>query len=128
MNTRMILTFVTAALVILDMGCASYQTPRNDAHFGSRPANYSRHVRQYILGNFHYPPDARFKIGTPRRAYMNKGIFLGGDIEWLGYILDVHVQSVGGRLRRSNHYVVRMRNNEVVEVHDVANTPVLHEM
>jgi len=128
MKTRMILMLVTASLVILGLGCANYQTPRDDARFGSEPTNYSKQVQQYILANFHYPSDARFKIGKPRRAYMNKGIFLGGDIEWLGYILDVRVQSVHGHFRRSNHYVVRIRNDEIVEVHEAANTPVLHEM
>jgi hypothetical protein len=128
MNIRMAVATGLTILALAGVGCANYATPRHDAPFGAVPTNYFREVTVHLQTHEHYPPDARFKIGNPRKAYMNNGLFLGGDIIWVGYIVDVHVQSVSRGFRRSDEYVVRLRNDSVVEAHRANDAPVIHEM
>jgi hypothetical protein len=128
MKVRWIAIAMAVAALFLGTACANFETPRHDARYGNVPKNYSTPVKRYIQNAFDYPAVTRFKISKPRKAYMNEGIFLGGDIIWAGYVVDVHVQSVDSGLRRSDQYVVRLHNDEVVEVHSAADLPVLHEL
>jgi hypothetical protein len=129
MTIRRIRNAACAALVLaLASGCVGFETPRHDARFGSAPTNYDSAVKRYLLSNLDYPEVTRFKISKPRKAYMNEGILLGGDIIWAGYVVDVHVQSVDRGFRRSDRYVVRLHNDEVIEVHSATDLPVLHEL
>ena len=123
-----LLAVVALSLGTSALGCAKFDTPRHDAQFGRPPADYGPAVKQYMLSHLDFPDDARIRIGKPRRAYMNEGAWLGGKILWVGYLVDVHVQSVQKGFRRSEDYVIRMRDGEIVEVHSANNLPVLHEM
>lgn len=115
-------------LAVLLVSCASYETPRLDAHYGDFPAGYQELVRRGISNQFHYPPEARFEIGKPRKVYLNEGIFLGGRVVWLGYAVDARVQAIERGFRRDVRYVVRLRNDEVVEIHKANNLPPLHDI
>ena len=51
---------------------------------------------------------------------MNRGLFQGGGIAWQGWLIDVQVETASrfeGQAR-TRGYVVRMREGEVIEVHN----------
>ena len=62
---------------------------------------------------------ASFQFGRPVKGYTNKGILAGGEIEWQGYMVDVEIETkrFGGQ-KRSKAYVVRMHDDEIIEVLD----------
>jgi hypothetical protein len=128
MTPPRLLTLSAALVALLACACAGHQTPRHDAPFGSPPANYRETVQKYLEASLRYPPESRFEIGEPRRGYMNKGAFLGGEVMWVGYLVDVRVQSVDRGFRRSEGFVVRLRNDDVVEAHATKNLPPLHDL
>ncbi len=50
---------------------------------------------------------------------MNKGIFRGGGVAWQGWLVDVDVETVQSltKHRAGRSYVVRIRDGEIIEVH-----------
>jgi hypothetical protein len=128
MTIRKRLILAAALASLLTFGCASHTTPRHDAPYGISPTDYERTVRRYLEAHLHFPAEARMEVGEPRKGYMNKGAFLGGDVIWVGYLVDVFVQSIDRGFRREERYVVRIRNNEVVEAHSKSNAPPLYDL
>ena len=128
MTARKTSIVALALIAAFSLGCANYETPRANANFGPLPKNYDNALKRYFQTQLEYAAESRFEIGPPRRAFMNDGWVMGGDITWLGYLVDVKVQSVQKGFRRSESYIVRIRDNSIVDVHPIANTPVLHEM
>jgi hypothetical protein len=87
--------------------------------FGPYPKGFADAIRRHMLRFEGVGNQASFQFGKPERAYMNRGILAGGEIEWQGWAVDVSVEtkSFAGQ-SRSKAYVVRMTDGEVEEVQD----------
>ena len=96
-----------------------FQEPDADSSFGRYPKQYVSLVRKHFFRVLRYPDDTRFVLSKPQRGYMNKGLFRGGGVAWQGWLVDVDVETVQGLTghRASRSYVVRIRDNEIIEVH-----------
>lgn len=96
-----------------------FQEPSDEATFGPYPKNYVDTVKKYFFRVLRYPEDTRFVLGRPQKGYMNKGLFRGGGVAWQGWLIDVEVETVQSLTghRAGHEYVVRMRDNEIIEVH-----------
>jgi hypothetical protein len=96
-----------------------FQEPSQDAAYGPYPKGYVVAVKKYFHRVLRYPEDTRFVLGRPQKGYMNRGLFRGGGVAWQGWLIDVQVETVQNLTgHRADHaYVVRMRNNEIIEVH-----------
>jgi hypothetical protein len=95
-----------------------FADPDAKGSFGSYPRQFAVEIRKHFLRFLDVPEDANFKFGKPQRGYRNKGILLGGDVDWQGYLVDVTVETqskLSGRVKRED-YVVRMRDGEIVGV------------
>ena len=95
-----------------------FAKPDEQTSFGPYPKNYVRMVKSHMIRVERYPTDSRFKIGRPQLGYMNKGILRGGGVAWSGWLVDVQVETVSlTRHKARGTYVVRIRDNEIIEVH-----------
>jgi hypothetical protein len=93
-----------------------FEDPRDKA-YGRFPKNYVAVIRKHMMRFEEIAPNAGFEFGQPVRAYLNKGLFRGGDIEWQGWIVDVSIKTVTTFGQpHVDDYVVRMYEGEVVEV------------
>jgi hypothetical protein len=96
-----------------------FQEPAGDAAYGPYPKNYVDLVKKHFTRVLRYPEAANYTLGKPARGYMNQGLLRGGGVAWQGWLVDVEVQTVqsvtGHRAARS--YVVRIRDGEIIEVH-----------
>lgn len=97
-----------------------YRAPSSEADFGSFPADYVEVVKKHFVRIRRVSKEAGFSFGAPRRGYVNRGLLQGGGIAWRGYVVDVEVTTRRGisRQRATLPYVVRLRDGEVVEVHE----------
>jgi len=109
-----------------------FQAPEDQARYGSYPESYVDLVKKHFFRVMRYPESTRFSFGQPSRGYMNKGLFRGGGVAWQGWLVDVQVETVQKltRHRAGRTYVVRVREGEIIEVHEndtllqrVAETP-----
>ena len=93
-----------------------FQEP-DDGAYGPYPRDYVNKIRRHMLRFGDVDKSASFAFGKPERSYQNKGLLLGGEIEWQGWVVDVAVQTTT-RLGQpeTDEYVVRMNDGEVVEV------------
>ncbi len=98
---------------------SGFQEPPADAAFGSYPKGYVDLVKKHFFRVLRYQDDTRFTFGRPQQGYMNKGLFRGGGVAWQGWLLDVDVETVQGltKHRAGRSYVVRIRDGEIIEVH-----------
>ncbi len=95
-----------------------FQAPEAEDGYGRYPKNYLHLVKRHFVRILHYPDNARFAFGRPVRGYMNKGIFQGGGVAWQGWLVDVKVETDRwGDEERSETFVVRLHEGEVVDVH-----------
>ncbi len=97
-----------------------FEEPEAEDDYGRPPVDYPAPVRHHFLRFLGVSEQASFRFGRPVRGTMNKGILRGGGIAWRGYLLDVEVESregVFGDARRSQKYVVRLRDGQIVDVH-----------
>jgi hypothetical protein len=91
--------------------------PPDPGAYGPRPRDYVNEVRKYMLRFEGVKATASFQFGQPVRAYLNKGLMRGGDVEWQGWLVDVEVQTKTALGQPDvGHYVVRMKDGEIVEV------------
>lgn len=88
-------------------------------NFGPYPKSYVATIKRHMLRFEGVSDEATFQFGKPEKGFMNKGILAGGKIDWQGYLIDLNIASTtfAGQ-SRSKSYVVRMKDGEVVEVHD----------
>jgi hypothetical protein len=57
------------------------------------PSDYEALIKaemEYMLKD---PESARFRFGTPTRAYSNKGLIYGGGIAFVGHAVTVHINA-----------------------------------
>jgi hypothetical protein len=93
-----------------------FEDPANSA-FGPYPKEYVRTIRKHMLRFEDVPETASFRFGKPERSYLNKGLLRGGEIEWQGWIVDVAIETTNAFGQpRTQEYVVRMNDGDVVEV------------
>lgn len=92
----------------------------DDTAYGRYPEGYATTIRKHMTRFEGVPKDASFRFGKPGRGYMNKGILAGGGVAWQGYLVEVTVEEdpLFESQRKPDHYVVRMRDGDVVEVID----------
>ncbi len=98
--------------------------------WGRYPEEYPRLIQTHLLRFEGLPVKASLRFGRPVKGYMNEGLFQGGGIAWQGYLVDVTVaipSRFEGRQRELN-YTVRMRDGEVIEVHDARYTSALQRV
>jgi hypothetical protein len=89
--------------------------------YGPYPRNYVATIRKHMIRFEGVDEKASFSFGKPVRAYVNKGLLRGGDIEWQGWIVDVTVETTTAFGQpHSEPYVVRMNGGDVVEVLEAA--------
>jgi hypothetical protein len=98
-------------------------------NFGPYPKRYVRSIKRHMLRFEGVPDDANFQFGKPQKGFMNKGILAGGKIDWQGYLIDLNVETTtfAGQ-KRTKSYIVRMKDGEVVEVHDAAYSAALRRL
>lgn len=92
----------------------------DEAAYGAYPNEYPSVIQAHLLRFEGIPRQASLRFGRPMKGYMNKGLFLGGGVEWQGYLVDVRV-AIPSRFKGQDKelaYTVRMRDGEVIEVHD----------
>ena len=96
-----------------------FQEPSDDAAFGPHPRGYVDLVKKHFFRVLRYPDDTRFRFARPQKGYMNKGLFRGGGVAWQGWLVDVDVETVQSltKHRAGRSYVVRIRDGEIIEVH-----------
>lgn len=96
-----------------------FEESKSNADYGKPPARYIDRIRAHFSHFMRIPSDSSFKFGKPERGYINQGILRGGEVAWRGYLVDVAVAPKPGLLEsgKPRHYVVRMRDGEIVEVH-----------
>jgi hypothetical protein len=64
---------------------------------------------------------ASFQFGKPVRAYQNKGLLRGGAVDWQGWVVDLVIETkTPFGQPDTREYVVRMNEDDVVEVVDKA--------
>jgi hypothetical protein len=85
--------------------------------FGPQPNDYVRTIRRHMQRFEGVPETASFSFGKPERGYLNKGLLRGGKVEWQGWVVDVAIETKSAFGQpRTDEYVVRMNDGEVVEV------------
>lgn len=98
---------------------SGFAEPDDAAACGPYPKNYVRLVKHHFQRVLRYPEDTSYRLGRPARGYMNQGLLRGGGVAWQGWLVDVDVetrQKLTGH-RSARHYIVRLRDGEVVDVH-----------
>jgi hypothetical protein len=88
--------------------------------YGRYPKGYAEKVRRHLHRFEGIPEKASISLGKPEKGYMNQGILLGGGVAWQGWLIDVNVK-IPSRFEgqeREQSLIVRMRDGEVVEVHE----------
>jgi len=96
--------------------------------WGSYPKEYPRIIQTHLMRFEGLPKNASLRFGRPVKGYMNQGLFQGGGIAWQGYLVDVTV-AVPSRFEgqeKEMAYTVRLRDGEVIEVHDTRYASALH--
>ena len=105
-----------------------FEDPASKA-YGPAPKNYVAVVKKHMLRFEQIDPSAGFEFGQPVRAYLNKGLLRGGDIEWQGWVVDLAIESttVFGQ-PHTDEYVVRMNDGDVVEVLEKRYSSAIHRV
>lgn len=90
------------------------------AAFGAYPRDSPRIIQAHLMRFEGLPPEASLRFARPVRGYINQGLFQGGGIAWQGYLVDVTatLPSRFAGQAREIAYTVRLRDGEVIEVHD----------
>jgi hypothetical protein len=93
-----------------------YAEPRSDS-YGPFPRDYVSAIRKHMLRFGGVKETASFQFGKPVRAYLNKGLLRGGDIEWQGWVVDLSIEGKTALGQPEvDEYVVRVKDGEIVEV------------
>jgi hypothetical protein len=93
-----------------------FAEPKSDG-YGPFPRDYVSSVRKHMLRFGGVKETASFQFGKPVRAYLNKGLLRGGDIEWQGWVVDLSIETKTALGQPEvDEYVVRMKDGEIVEV------------
>ena len=96
-----------------------FAEPEEGSQYGPYPKRYVALVRRHFHRVMGYPEDTSFQISKPVQGWMNKGLFQGGGVAWQGWLVEVRVETVMDltKHRAEREYVVRLRDDDVVDVH-----------
>ncbi len=98
-----------------------FARPAPDADYGPPPAaDYAAALRSHFRHALRFPESASFRFGRPHKGYMNEGLLEGGGVAWCGYLIDVEVtrkSSLFGEALRTEPFVARVRDGQVIDVH-----------
>lgn len=113
-------------------GCAGqFKSPHPSADYGLPPKNYEAAIRAHFDQVLKDPESVRFRFNSPpRRAYVNAGLIYGGDVQWLGYMMDIEVNaknSYGGYVG-FKPYMVFFDGESVRRVIDGSSHPLVHRI
>ena len=93
-----------------------FEPPENNA-YGPYPQDYANTIRKHMLRFEGVTGAASSQFGKPGGGYLNKGLLLGGEVEWQGWVVDL---AIGTKTTFGqpdvDEYVVRMKDGDVVEV------------
>lgn len=107
------------AMATLLSGCSScFQQPEADANYGSTPVNYELAIKEYFESVLIDSESARYKFSQPVKAYENEGLLAGGEVLWLGYLIETKVNAknrLGGYVGYQP-YVVLFKGNDIYRV------------
>ena len=85
--------------------------------YGPGPRDYVAAIRRHMLRFERVSATASFSFGKPVRAYLNKGLLRGGEVEWQGWLVDLAIETkTPFGQPQVNQYVVSMKDGEIVEV------------
>lgn len=91
-KVKITLTCISIALLVT--ACASaFQRPEPTAEYGRPPQNYEDTIRAQFEQVLKDPESARYRFGHPVKAYANEGLAYGGNVSWVGYLVDVQVNA-----------------------------------
>ena len=98
--------------------------------FGPYPRDYTEKIRSHLLRFENISADASIRFGRPEKGYITEGILRGGAVVWQGYLVDVEIEhrSRIASQSRTRGYVVRLREGEVIEVHNERQTAALRRV
>jgi hypothetical protein len=96
---------------------SGFEEPEGASAYGPYPRDYVNTIRKHMMRFQGVKDTASFQFGKPVRAYLNKGLLRGGDIDWQGWVVDVTIETktVFGQ-PDVDECVVRMKDGDVVEV------------
>ena len=121
---------VGESLSVAAHGVAKGFDDPDEQAFGAYPKRYPNIIQNHLVRFEGIPSKASLRFSRPVKGYMNRGLFLGGGVSWQGYLVDVHVQ-VPSRFEGQDKelaYTVRLRDGEVIEVHDSRYTAALRRV
>lgn len=128
-NRRHFLLMLAAAPVLA--ACASsFETPGPTYWYGSPPkaAYYEDYIKEYFATVLKDPESARYRFGSPRRAYMNNGLIHGGGIGWAGYaiVVGINAKNSYGGYTGEQPYVLLLQPSGKVLRHLQGDSPLFH--
>lgn len=113
-------------------GCASsyFAKPAATADYGQAPADYEAAIKQHFEYLLKDPESARYRIGTPRKAYGNHAGIQGGGIRWTGYLVKVQVNAKNGFGGYAGYkpYLVLFSGNTIDKVVPGESHVLIHEV
>jgi hypothetical protein len=121
---------VGESLTVAAKGVAKgFDDPDAEA-WGGYPNEYPKRIQTHLYRFEGLPKNASLRFGRPMKGYMNQGLFQGGGIAWQGYLINV-VVAIPSRFegqQKEVTYTVRMRDGEVIEIHDAKYTSALQRV
>ena len=92
--------------------------PPDAGGYGAFPRDYAAAIRRHMRHFENVPATASYRFGRPEKGYVNEGVLVGGGVAWQGYLVEVGVleEALFASQTEPDHYVVRMRDGDVVEV------------
>lgn len=87
--------FIWGLAAVIFSGC-SFQKPMPTMSYGEAPSDYESQITEYFQRTLKDPDSAKYKFGTPRRAYVNAPLAYGGEVTWVGYAVPVQVNAKNG--------------------------------
>lgn len=95
----------------------SFGTPIRTAQYGYPPKDYRNKIKNYFSNKIKRANYAHYTFSIPQKAYKQKGLAYGGDIDWRGWMVDVAVetQSRTGRMQGVKPYMILFKNSVIVE-------------
>ena len=73
--------------------CAGLKIPPIDAKYGQPPVAYEKTVEDYFSKKFSESESPTYRFLRLGRAFINEGTAFGGDVSWLGYYLEIGINT-----------------------------------
>ncbi|CAA6802823.1 MAG: Unknown protein [uncultured Sulfurovum sp.] len=117
------------AVVALISGCVPAPKPKitlgtgiglpesvNSA-YGLQPNRYQMAIKNYFSSKLTRGEQGKYKFGTPKRAYKQKGFAYGGELSWKGWLVETSVATPTrtGRYLTPKPYMVLFKGEQIVE-------------